>query len=300
MDYELEKQRLEALPYRLPEKLRGLLDGFKWAVHKKNTTGVILIDGRSGMGKTTLANQVGLYCDPEYDLRKVHWKPSSFLGGGEGKIGLNECKKGDFILFDEAMLISSRAAMSEINKMIVQAMSMIRSKNIIVGFCVNSIFDLDKNLALSRADLLLSVYGDSLTDRGKFMAFFKGSDGVDKLKALYINGKKYYDYSYPKSNFNSTFPSYFAVDSIEYEKQKQKAVNEFLSGETKIQTKLNMRRNKAIENFVMYLRSKNVMIKEIAEISGFAVSTIDYIISKRKAEESLDRVDLSFEQVLTQ
>lgn len=288
-----EEQRLEALPYRLPSKLTDILDGLKWAVHNKNTTAVMIIDGRSGMGKTTLANQIGLYCDPDYNIHKIHWKPSTFLGGGESKVGLNLAKKGDVILFDEAMLISNRATMSEINKMIIQAMSMIRSKNVIIIFCVNSIFDLDKNLALSRADILLSVYGDSLTDRGKFMAFFKGADGIDKLKQLYIHGKKFYDYSYPKSNFNTTFPSYFTVDEKEYERQKQTAINQFLQGKEKKLSTLQARKNQAIENFVLFLRKEGYLLKQIATVSGLALSTINNIIAAQK--EVPKDSNLSFE-----
>jgi hypothetical protein len=107
---------------------------------------------------------------------------------------------------------------------------MIRSKNLCIIFNVNSIFDLDKNLALSRADLLLHCYGESLTDKGKFLAFFKGGDGRDRIKELYIYGKKYYSYANPKSNFNTTFTEYFVVDEIEYETKKQIGVNNFLKG----------------------------------------------------------------------
>jgi len=220
-----EKVRVSRLPYALPSRLREILDGFKWAIYHKNQSAVMVVDGRSGMGKTTLSCQIALYMCATFGLDNVYFTPEEFLEG------LKIAKKGDVLVFDEAMLISSRASLSKINRMIVQAMSMIRSKNLLIIFNVNSLFDLDRNLALSRADLLLHCYGDSLTDRGKFLAFFRGGDGMDRIKQLYLLGKKFYSYGKPRSNFNATFSSYFVLDDQEYETRKQVGIDKFLSGE---------------------------------------------------------------------
>lgn len=221
--------RKESLSYYQDGNYNEILSGLKKAVMNKNTSSVILFDGRSGMGKTTLALQTGITLDEDFGLHKLHFSPRTFLQGDEnGKVGLAQAKKGDFILFDEAMLISNRSAMSQINKMIIQAMSMIRSKNIFVGFCVNSIFDLDRNLVLHRADALFHVYGNTLVDRGKFCGFFKGRDGFDRLKDLYLKGKKMYEYSNPRANMVASFSKEFIIDETLYETEKQKGINEFL------------------------------------------------------------------------
>lgn len=233
-----EKVRILKLNYKLPKNLTEILDGFKWAIHNKKQSAVVIVDGRSGMGKTTISMQMGRYMTPDFDLKDVYFTPESFIEA------LTIAKKGDTLVFDEAMLVSSRAALSAINRMIVIAMSMIRSKNLFIIFNVNSIFDLDRNLALSRADLLIHCYGESLTDKGKFLAFFKGADGVDRIKELYIHGKKYYSYGFPKSNFFSTFSSEFVVNEDEYEKLKQVGVNKFLKQQGKAEnTKYKMQRN---------------------------------------------------------
>tara|TARA_R100001244_G_scaffold33993_1_gene31569 strand:- start:14 stop:802 length:789 start_codon:yes stop_codon:yes gene_type:complete len=204
------------------------LGGFKKAVLNKNTSFVMVIDGRSGMGKTTLANQLGHFFDDNYCLDKIFWEPRKFLEG------LEKARKGDFLLFDEAMILSSRSAMSEVNRMVVMAMSMIRSKQLFICFCVNSIFDLDRNLALSRADFLLHVYGDNLGDRGNFTAFFRARGDIDRIKSLYLRGKKYYSYSQPRANFFGSFGKRFIVDENEYEKRKQAGVNSFLKGDSSL------------------------------------------------------------------
>jgi len=258
-----EKVRILKLGYKLPLKLREILDGFKWAMHHKKQSAVIITDGRSGMGKTTLSFQMGKYISERFSLDSVHFTPESFLES------LTRTEKGDVIIFDEAMLLSSRAALSQINRMIVIAMSMIRSKNLCIIFNVNSIFDLDRNLALSRADLLLHCYGDSLTDKGKFLAFFKGADGRDRIKELYIHGKKYYSYGQPKSNFNSTFCSNFVLDEEEYERKKQVGVNKFLKGSK-------------TERVSRFLTQRNILIQLIKDITNLPLKELSTLFESYK------------------
>lgn len=273
-----EKIRVLKLPYKLPKSLTEVLDGFKWAIQKKKQSAVCIVDGRSGMGKTTLSFQMGLYMSSNFSLDYVHYTPESFLEA------LSNAQKGDTLVFDEAMLLSSRAALSAINRMIVIAMSMIRSKNLFIIFNVNSIFDLDRNLALSRADLLLHCYGDSLTDKGRFLAFFKGGDGIDRIKGLYIHGKKFYDYNVPKANFYSVFSSYFVVDEQEYEKRKQIGVNNFLkSGKSQLTHKDKATRDRLIK----YIYDNMGLTQEqIAEIGGIDDKTVARALKGLK-EDSL-------------
>jgi len=279
-----ERQRALNLPYSLPKHLRNILDGFKWAIHYKNQSAVMIVDGRSGLGKTTLSSQIGLYMDKSFDLSKVFFTPQDFL------VGLSKAKKGDCLIFDEAMVVSSRSALTQMNRMIVIAMSMIRSKNLLIIFNVNSIFDLDKNLALSRADILLSLYGDSLTDKGNFMAFFKGSDGKDRIKELYLKGKKTYSYSYPKSNFNSSFSSHLAFDDIEYEKKKQENINRFLTGNEKM-SKKEMKNYKRFCKALIFFRKKlNFPYPYIAKIFDEDADNLRKVIDILKDPEKYKEI----------
>jgi hypothetical protein len=268
-------------PLYIDGRLFELLKGFKNAVERHDTSVVLIIDGRSGMGKTTLSNQIGIALDKNYNLNKIHYSPKTFLEGGEGKIGLANAKQGDFILFDEAMLISNRSVLSQINRMIILAMSMIRSKRIYVCFCVNSLFDLDRNLAISRADSLFHVYGQSLIARGRFTTFFRGKDGIDRLKQLYLLGKKYYNYNQPRANFLGRFTKEFVIDEIEYERQKQIGINSFLKGTEgklgKMSYKALEGRNKIIRHLYDIERWK---VPKIVEVSGLDRSQIFKIVSK--------------------
>ena len=273
-----ERIRVNKLPYKLPQKLSDIIDGFKWAIHFKKQSAVIIVDGRSGMGKTTLSFQVGLYMSENFDLTHVYFTPDEFLEG------LSKADKGDTLIFDEAMLLSSRSALSAINRMIVIAMSMIRSKNLLIIFNVNSIFDLDRNLSLSRADLLLHCYGESLTDKGKFLSFFKGSDGIDRIKQLYIHGKKYYSYGTPKANFSSTFSSYFVVDEGEYERRKQIGVDKFLKG------------SKLSEN-ARYKEQRDKLLKIIHDIKQLPLRELEDFLKNNGLNISYSGLSRVFNQI---
>ena len=266
-----EKIRIAKLPYKLHAHLTDVLDAFKYSVLEKNFSRVIIFDGKSGYGKSTLMSQVGSYLDPTFNISKVCFIPQDFLDT------LANAKKGDFICLDEAMLLSNRSMMSSLNRTMVIAMSMIRSKNIFVGFCINSCFDLDKNLILHRADLLLHVYSESLTERGKFMSFYRANDGVDRIKKLYLMGKKFYDYSSPRSNFNTTFSSKLMLDEEKYEEKKQYGINIFLKGDQSDSGGFKIKRSR--DNCIRYLKEKSdLTIDQIAEICGISSRSVYRIL----------------------
>lgn len=249
---------------------KQLLDDFKNAVEKHNTSIVIIIDGKSGKGKTTLSNQTGYYLYPEFGLGNIYYEPDEFLKG------LVKAKPGSYHSFDEAMILSSRSAMSAVNKMIIQAMAMIRSKKIYVAFCVNSIFDLDRNLVLSRADALMHVYGVGLVDRGRFAAFFKAKDdNIDRVKLLYLNGKKYYDYSKPRANFIGKFIKAFIVNEKKYETEKQQAIDKFLTQEA------TTKRQRSYELLIFKLvKEEGYKNKEVADMANVSSETIRRIVNQ--------------------
>ena len=160
--------------------------------------------------------------------------------------------------------------MSEINRMIIIMMSLIRSKKIFVIFNVNSLFDLDKNLPLHRADMLLHLYAedDKFASRGRYMVV---PSAKGKLKNLYILGKKYYDYSKARPVFLDKFPSYFPFSENEYEERKQKAIEEYFKDNKKISFKATETRNKYI-NYLKY--NLKMPIEEIAKIGNISERTV--------------------------
>jgi len=259
-------------PFTQDGYLNNLLKGLKNVVLTKNTSAVIITDGKSGKGKTTISVQMLSVLDNNFNINKIFFEPEPFLQA------LANAKKGDGFLFDEAMLFSSRSSLTEINRMMIHALSMIRSKQIFIVFAINSCFDLDKNIILHRADLLINVYGKNLGDRGHFMSFFKPKDSsTDRIKLLYLHGKKFYSYSYPRSNFHGSFPKTFLVNEALYEKKKQEAIDKILT-----KSSLDIpRRDRYLANAIHYLKiNDNLTATSISKICDCTHPTILNILKK--------------------
>lgn len=173
----------------------------------------IIIDGPVGSGKTTLSFQCARYFDPIFCLERVVFSVDDFLRV------LIEASPGQAVVFDEAIIVNSRSALTDFNKKVIIAMTQIRSKGLYIFFNIPSVFDLDRNLVLNRCHLLLHCYQDSFGDRGKFCVFDK-----DKMKTLYLKGKRLYSYAFPKANFVARFTEYFDLNRTDYENKKQKEI----------------------------------------------------------------------------
>ena len=270
----------EKKTFYLSERLAINLNNYVDGVMTKNTSAVFIIDGRSGLGKTTLSTQIGCYINnktkeylkdnnPPFTLENnICFTPSDFVNR------LKVARKGDIIILDEAMMISSRSAMTELNRNVIYMMSLIRSKNIFVIFNVNSIFDLDKNLPLHRADMLISLYprDGKFGARGCYMVV--PSTG-GKLKKVYISGKKYYDYSlaFKIKAFNDTFTSFFPFKDNEYETRKQEAIQIYLESGSQKEDSITKR---ARDNYIKWiLHNHPGMTKdEVARIGQISARTI--------------------------
>lgn len=198
--------------YSLPKPILHNLMRAKKAVMKHNQSVVLITDGNSGVGKTTLSFQQALFLDPNFNLDKVAWSVDKFIDL------IQNANKGECIVFDEAMIISGRSAMSLFNKRVTIALSQIRSRNIYIIFNINSIFDLDKNVGIFRANALFHVYQakGKVDGQRRVLGFNR-----DRIKKLYHHGKKYYNYMIPKANFFTTFTRYFPFDEQEYERRKR-------------------------------------------------------------------------------
>lgn len=172
-------------------------------------------------GKSTIALQIGKYVDPTLDLNRIVFDAESF------RQAIFKAKKGQCVVFDEAFTgLSSRAALSGVNKTLVSLMMQMRQKNLMVIMVLPTFFMLDKYAALFRAKALIHVY-ENKGVRGYFRLY------NSKLKKiLYLKGKKDYSYShkYVRTMFKGRFYGKFALGSDElekkYRKKKEKALQD--------------------------------------------------------------------------
>lgn len=280
--------------FYMSKKLITNLDNYIDGVMSRNTSAVFILDGRSGLGKTTLSAQLGCYIankvavwkdkhrplakgknhKPIFSLDCMSWTPSQLIDG------LKDAGLGDIRIMDEAMIFSNRSAMSAYNKAVVLMMAQIRSKQIFVIFNVNSIFDLDRNLALHRADMLIHLYaaGDKFAARGRYYVIpsYRGY-----LKHLYVTGKKYYSYAQGHSVIRDKFTKFFPFNNNEYERRKQNAIQDFLMNEKPEGRKVRDSRDLYIKHLKKIMFSKS----EIAQIGNISGKTVNRVLDDYAQEK---------------
>lgn len=174
---------------------------------------LFVIDGLEGGGKSVMAQQMAYFNDKSLNIDRICFTPEEF------RAAIKKAEKFQAVIYDEAITgLSARGTMSLINKTLTSQLAQIRQKNLFVYIVLPTFFDLDKYVALWRSRALLHVYTQENFKRG----YFKFYNYERKLQ-LYVNGKKYYNYSNPKPNFFGRFTKGYIVDEAEYRKKKAMA-----------------------------------------------------------------------------
>ncbi len=178
-------------------------------IHKKDKDWVGVIDGGEGSGKSVLAMQIAIVLDPTFNLSRCCMTPEEFTRA------IIKARKGQCVVFDEAFTgLSSRASLTEVNRIIVSLMMEMRQKNLFVIIVMPTFFLLDKYVALWRAKGLFHVYLKR-GKRGRWVYF-----NNKKKKILYLLGKKMYNYSKPRSKFRGRFQDQYMVNEESYRDKK--------------------------------------------------------------------------------
>lgn len=173
-----------------------------------------ICDGYEGGGKSTFTQQAAHYCDPTFKgdegLEREVFTPSQF------EEALNHAEPYQAIVYDEAASgFDSRAAMSNINKVLRTKLSRLRRKKLFIFVVMYSFFDMDKTIALWRTRGLFNVYDDQF-ERGFFN--FWNREGK---KILYVLGKETYNYTKPHPDFYGRFTNHWVLDKKAYDKKKE-------------------------------------------------------------------------------
>jgi len=115
-------------------------------IRKKDFDWVWIVDGVEGCGKSVFALQLAKILDPTFNLSRVCMTPQEFTRA------ILKAGKGQCVVFDEAFTgLSSRASLTEINRLIVSLMMEMRQKNLFVIIVMPTIFLLDRYVAIFRA-----------------------------------------------------------------------------------------------------------------------------------------------------
>ncbi len=134
--FPVGEQGIKTPGYYLNEQLKTNLDLAKGAI-LKDWDMVFIVDGAEGSGKSVIAQQIGFYCDPSLTLDRIVFTAEDF------KKAVLSANKYQCVIFDEGYAgLSSRQAMSDVNKSLVAMLMEIRQKNLFIiivlpSFCLN-------------------------------------------------------------------------------------------------------------------------------------------------------------------
>ena len=233
-------------------------------VIKKDWDMIFVYDGYEGSGKSVKCMQDAFYCDPTLNIERITFNPTDFEKAIVG------ADKFTSVVLDEAYGgLSSRGAMSQINKKIVQMLTVIRAKNLFIFIVLPSFFDLDKYVALWRSRALIHVYTGNNFQRG-FFKFYNS----EKKKDLYVNGKKAYNYKVVKPNFMGRFTNTYVVDEEEYRKKKEKTSMDSTKDTSRVYTSSITKKIKKDVANTLKEKSLGLTQKQIAEILNVSYMTI--------------------------
>lgn len=247
----------------------------------KLTSAVIIIDGKSGSGKSTIASQVGLFFDPYITLEKNYaWNMDRLMELIENP------KVGDCIILDEGMIFNSRKANSDDNIRLIVALSQVRSKGVFFIICINSVHQLEKSIPLSRADFLIHVKRiGGMTGIPQYSIY-----DSDRMKQLIIKNAGKYSYKgiYPNIDWR-TFSRYLFADEVRYDNMKHKESLKNIQNKKNNSSDREAKIRIALMKLIEYCRENEVVKKytEFSKITGLASNTLsDY---KRKYEMELKK-----------
>lgn len=196
--------------------LKSNLDILKKNI-KKDWDFWLLVDGREGVGKSTIAIQEAYYLDPSFTVDRVVFTPQQFSRA------VDEAGKYQAIVWDESVTGTQSIDMTKMARTLKKKAVQMRQKNLFIILVIHSYFDMNKYYSVHRTWFLLHVYyvpneeTQSFT-RGRFEFY-----DFDKKKNMYLNDKfrRFYNYGITP-NFRGVFTAKMPIDREAYLEKKNK------------------------------------------------------------------------------
>lgn len=215
----LIKVKIKEDPYYISPQIKKVFDNSEKAVREDEQDRVFLITGKEGSGKSLLARQFAYYLDKDFSLDDICFTAEDVEKRIRGK------KRYGVVILDEGNRgLSSRSALTGINKKLLSLIQEMRQLNLFFFICIPSVFLLERYLVLHRAYALFhtSIYKKDYKKR-YYMVYNQRN-----MKDLWINGHKFMSYSRPKIHkkfrfYGKQIPS---VSKEEYDAKKLESFRE--------------------------------------------------------------------------
>lgn len=259
--------------YYLDENLKKNLDDVKDSVINKGWDYFEVIAGIPGVGKSTLAQAICKYLDPEFSVNDIYFGAETYIQGSTEK------GSGKANMLDESFAdLNTQLSRDPKFIKLINHTQLVRQKGQFHILVLPDFFSLSKNIAIFRTSHLFVVYADNY-ERGRFAAF-----GRDSKRELYIKGKQFVNYQAINPNFRGRFVKKWVVDEETYKKRKMEHLQQQSKAE-ETKTKASIQRDKLVAYCHHIL---NMDTKKLSEIMKMPPTTL-YESIHRHEEEILTR-----------
>ncbi len=193
----------------VPDTLAMNLQKSKNAVNFKGWDYVCIVSGIPGVGKSTFAQVLAKFFDPNFESWQICFTADEF------KQKTSAGKKGQAFVLDESFAdLNSSLSRSPEFIALINHLQLIRQKNLFLILVLPDFFALAKNIALFRANHLFVPY--SVEYKHGDVAVFDR----EAKRQLYIKGKPFVDYQAVQPNFRCDFQGHWFCDVEDYKKRK--------------------------------------------------------------------------------
>lgn len=229
----IEQVEVSKDPYYIAPQVKRMLDKSQKAVRDADQDRVFIITGPEGSGKSLLARQIAYYLDKNFCLDDICFDAEDV----SNRIR-NKNKFGVVVLDEGNRGLSSRSALTKINRRLIGLVQEMRQLNLFFIICIPSVFLLDKYIPLFRSHGLFhtAIYRKDYTKR-----YYKIYNRKN-MKTLYMLGQKHMSYSKPKIHKKYRFygKEVPGIDKGVYNKKK---LDSFREEETKVPEKIRWKEN---------------------------------------------------------
>lgn len=244
-------------------------------VYFHNNSKYIVIDGKEGTGKSTLAIKIAQTIDEQFTMEKVNLDFFQF----HSQITYGPRKQA--IIYDEASTgLLGRTSMTKIATTLIKTLQVSRAKNLFMLLCIPNFFMIDSYIRNHRVDALIHI-----DQRGSYWFYDE-----HKVKDLLDKGLKNYNFKQVKP----TYMGYFTKDLPyplkweDYEAKKHdhmdqilRHMNEELKDKQIIQDIKEMP-NKTLLLKEQYEKNRKIALSDIAKIVGIKPSTLRLHVKQGK------------------
>lgn len=186
------------------------LERTKKAVSQDDWDYLAIVCGLPGVGKSTFAQGLAKYLDPNFDVDNICFTAQEFIEKTD------KANKGQAFILDESFA-DMNTSLSQDPEFIalLNHIQTVRYKNLYLLIVLPDFFTLHRNIAVFRASHLFVPYSEDYS-RGDVAVF-----GKDTKRLLYFKGKKECNYQAVEPNFRTDYDKDWFVDKKEYDQRKK-------------------------------------------------------------------------------